>query len=271
MDLKMWARGFKPVALCLCAAMAQSPLFADGVTRTIQPLSSGCRVTLSWNFSGKVESDLILEERFVDGWYVDDSTVPFGSLDASWFSGRVARFAVKPSLLSQPGSISFVVIVGENAHLGVVSGDWKMYLGGAFRKGVISGENSLSVLVGIAGGSSAISGGVGGSGAAPDGWADALGGAGSSGSRPSSGAKAMVVEKAIAIKVFKVVDGAIELSYSGVSNAGVMVVEGCKGLGGTWTELKRMDVSAGDGKVILAVADAGACRFFRLKLLAEEE
>ena len=273
MDLKMLARDFRPVAFCFCAALAQGALFADGVTRIVEPVYNGCRVTLLWEFSGKVESDLILEERFANGWYVADSTVPFGSLDASWLSGRVARFAVKPSLLAQAGSISFVVIPGEGASLGTVAGDWKMYMDGTLRKGGVSGESRLSVLVGMSSGAGAFSGGAGASGAGSSSWAGASGGASASSSSGSSTSSTLraVVETAIAIKLFKVVDGVIELSYSGVSGAGVMVVEGCKGLGGTWTELKRMDVSAGDGKVTLAVADAGACRFFRLKFLTEEE
>ena len=110
-DSRFHGSGLRPfLAACACAALMQGALFAEGVTRTVEPVLGGCRVTLAWDFSGSVESDLILEERFAAGWTVDGATVPFASLDASWLSGTVARFAVKPSLLSQAGSITFTIV-----------------------------------------------------------------------------------------------------------------------------------------------------------------
>ena len=86
--------------LAALACLASNLLLADGVTRSVEPVPGGCRITLAWEFSGKVESDLIIEERFAPGWSVVDSTVPFGSLDASWLSGHMARFAVKSAMVS---------------------------------------------------------------------------------------------------------------------------------------------------------------------------
>ena len=229
--------------LCLGLALAWCSLFADGVTRTIESVAGGCKVTLAWAFSGTAESDLIIEERLARGWSVDDATVPFGSLDASWFSGSVARFAVKPALLAQPGSISFTVVCGEGATSGAIAGDWKMYLGGALRKGGIAGANGLAALSSGAGNSS--------------------------GSRNSSGSSS-VVATPVAITSFKIVGAGIELAYAGVATAGTLVVEGCVGLGQPWAEIKRFVVSAGDGKVTLALGEVGASRFFRLKFVAGE-
>ena len=224
----------------LCFCMAVTSVFADGVTRTVEPVPGGCEVTIAWEFSGKVESDLIIEERFPQGWSVDDSTVPFGSLDASWVSGSMARFAVKPGLLSEAGSISFTVMSGDGGTSGAVSGDWKLYLGGGLRKGRTAGTDGLA----------------------------ALSGATAAGTAAGTGAAA--AGKPVAITSFKVVGGAIELSYSGVGEAGTLVVEGGRGLAGkSWAEIKRLAVAAGDGKVEVGLGEAVGCCFFRIKFLSE--
>ena len=179
--------------------LAQGALWADGVTRTLEPVSGGCKVTLAWEFDGTVESDLIIEERLAKGWFVDDTTVPFGSLDASWFSGNVARFAVKPALLAKVGSISFTVVAGEGAESGAVVGDWKMYLAGSLKKGAVAGASNLLAL--------SVNAGTGGM----------LGVAGTTGAAGNTA----VVEKAVAITSFKMIGGGVvELSYSGWARAG---------------------------------------------------
>ena len=239
--------------LCVCMALGWGSLFADGVTRTVEPVDGGCRVTLAWAFSGAVESDLIIEERLARGWSVDDATVPFGSLDASWFSGSVARFAVKPALLAQPGSISFTVVSGEGATSGAIAGDWKMYLGGALRNGVVAGANGLAVLSGVAGGASCSSGASGAS------------------SSSESGVAGCSVAVPVTITSFKIDGAGIVLAYSGVAKAGTLLVEGCEDLGKSWKTIKGLAVSAGDGNVALEMGKADACRYFRLKFLTEAE
>lgn len=236
------------ISVSLGLALAWCPLFADGVTRALEPVAGGCQVTLSWEFAGNVESDLIIEERFARGWSVDDATVPFDSLDASWFSGTVARFAVKPSLLAQPGSIRFTLLCGEGAAAGSVAGDWKMYLGGTLRKGAVVGARELVAL-------------------------DGSGTAGSSGNSGVSGNAGVsaVAATPVAIKSFRVVGAGVELAYSGVATGGTLVVEGCAGLDKPWMEIKRLAVAAGDGMVTLSVDDVGASRFFRMQLLTEAE
>ena len=237
-------------ALCLGLALAQGSLWADGVTRSVEPVSGGCKVTLAWAFSGKVESDLVIEERFSPGWSVVDATVPFGSLDATWFSGNVARFAVKPAMLSADGSISFVVKSETDSATGTVAGDWQLYLNGKLQRGRIAGSDQLSTLVATPVKASVIKTGI----------AKAL-------------EAAQVVELSVAIKSFKVLgDSRIELSYSGVTKPGVLVIEGCEGLGKGWTTVKRVDgVPVGDGKVVVEKDEAGDCRFYRMKLLAKED
>ena len=227
--------------LAALACLASNLLLADGVTRAVEPVPGGCRVTLAWEFSGKVESDLIIEERFAPGWSVVDSTVPFSSLDASWLSGHMARFAVKPSLLAGAGSISFTVVPGESAVAGAIAGNWKMYLSGSLKNGAIGGNDALQ-----------------------EGGSDAAGG--QSGAAAGSGEDAV----AVAIKSFKIVPGAVELEYSGVAKPGILAVEGCEGLGGAWKEIARLPVAAGEGKVSLGLSNVGASRFFRMKLFAEE-
>lgn len=235
------------VALCLGLALAQGSLWADGVTRSIEPVAGGCKVTLAWAFSGKVESDLVIEERFTPGWSVDDATVPFGSLDATWFSGTVARLAVKNSLLAAPGSISFTVKFGADAASGTVAGNWQAYLGGLPRKGLVSGNTVLAVPVLVS--------------------------QGQAGGAANATANAKSVELAVAIASFKVLGGSlIELSYKGPAKVGTLVVEGCEGLGKPWAEVKRVEnVPVGDGKVTLTQEEVGVCRFYRMKLLTTEE
>lgn len=230
------------LSLGVCMALGQASLRADGVSRSVEPVDGGCRITIAWELTGRVESDLIIEERLASGWTVDGSTVPFGSLDASYLSGSLARFAVKSSILAEPGTISFVVMAGAGADSGTVVGDWKMYLNGVRRAGLVTGDAGLVAGVATTGGSGSSGGGSGGA-----------------------------LETAVTINSFKIVGGgACELKYSGVAQAGTLVVEGCAGLGGTWTELKRMAVVPGDGELTLSLVEAGGCSFFRMKLLTEE-
>ena len=250
MNLRSWLRtaGLRPMlSLGICLAMAQQALWADGVTRSLEPVSGGCKVTLAWDFAGKVESDLIIEERLAPGWSVNDATVPFGSLDATWFSGSIARFAVKPSLLKSPGSISFVVSTDAETASGTISGDWQMYLSGTLRKDAVVGQSALVASV------------------------DAV-------SSPRQGAEGdaegtpRLQEEAVSIASFKVLAGpCIELSYASLAKAGTLVVEGCEGLGKPWTEVKRQDVPEGAGKVEVKQSEAGKCCFYRMKLLTKGE
>ena len=230
-------------ALCVCTALECGSLFADGVTRSVEPVPGGCKVTLAWEFTGKVESDLVIEERLAQGWSVDSATVPFASLDASWFSGGVARFAVKPALLTEAGVISFTLMSDTGIACGTVSGDWKMYLNGALRKGGIAGQNTLNAIP-----MKTVASGT-------------VGATGTTGT----------AETPVAITSFEIVGGAVELSYSGVGKVGTLVVEGCAGLGKPWMEVKRNAVSAGHGKVILQLSEADGCNFFRIKLLTEAQ
>ena len=223
----------------LCVMLAQGALWADGVTRSVESVPGGCRVTLTWDFHGSVESALILEERFAAGWSVDDKTVPFSSCDATWFSGQIARFAVKPSLVEKTGSISFTVMSETELATGSVTGNWRMYLDGTLQNGTVVGSAGLSALKGDVSVTSVA-----------DNTADEF------------------VEMPVSIKSFKVLDGSrIELSYAGLVKAGTLVVEGCEGLGKTWMEVKRQEVSAGEGTVNF---EQGACRFYRMKLLTKE-
>ena len=239
---------FSGLTLCLCAALAQGPLFADGVARTAEAVQGGCRVTLAWDFAGSPGSALVIEERFPAGWLVDASTVPFGSLDASWLSEGVARFAVKSGLVAAPGSISFTIAAPEGASGGPASGDWMVYLDGRLKKGVSTGARSLSAIqTGLAGN----------------------GGAGTQATDTRSGLEG-VVRTPVAISSFRLLDGAVELSYRGVEVPGVLAVEGCEGLGAPWNSLKRTVVSPGDGTVLLESNEAGSSRFFRLYLLTEK-
>lgn len=242
-DSLFWRGGLKAVlVVCLGLSLAQCPVLADGVTRSVEPVAGGCKVTLAWDFSGHVESDLVIEERLAPGWSVVDSTVPFGSLDASWLSGPIARFAVKPALLSQAGSISFEVVCADGGTSGAVVGDWKMYLAGSLKRGAVAGAGVLETC-------------------------DGSGTAGATGSTDTHN----MVEAAVAIKSFNVNGGSCELSYAGAAKPGTLVVEGCKGLGKAWGEIKRAAIPAGDGKIRLEPGEIGGCTFFRLKLLTVEE
>ena len=227
----------------MCLALAQGALGASRVTRTVEPIEGGCRVSLTWSFSGNVESDLIVEERLTPGWMVDAETVPFGSLDASWFSGNVARFAIKPTLLAEDGEISFCV---RGTAAGSVSGSWQMYLDGVLCKGTVAGSSALSFAS----------------------KADVAVAEGTGAAEKTGTTK----ETAVSIASFKV-DGAsgIELSYVGLKGAGELVVEGCVGLGKTWAEVGRFAVSVGDGTVRLRQDEIGACRFYRMKFLTTEK
>ena len=60
-------------------------------------------------------------------------------------------------------------------------------------------------------------------------------------------------------------------TYAGLAQGGTLVVGGCADLGGSWTEVKRVAAAAGDGTVTLAQDEAGDNRFFKLKLVTEEE
>ena len=236
----------RTMAFAVALALAQGTVWANGVTRSVEPVSGGCKVTLAWTFSGTVESDLVIEERLAPGWSVDTTTVPFGSLDATSFSGSVARFAVKPSLLSADGSISFVVRPDAESASGTVAGDWQMYLSGALQKGNVAAESRVATL--------------------------SVASENQVGSGTESLEEAEIVETAVAIKSFRVVDGSrIELSYAALAKSGTLVVEGCEGLGKAWKPVKsKEDVPAGDGTVVVEKDEAGECRFYRMKLLTKE-
>lgn len=235
----------RTMAFAVALALAQGAVWADGVTRSVEPVSGGCKVTLAWTFSGTVESDLVIEERLAPGWSVDTTTVPFGSLDATSFSDSVARFAVKPSLLSADGSISFVVRPDAESASGTVAGDWRMYLSGALQKGNVAAESRVATL--------------------------SVASENQSGSGTESSEVTETVETAVAIKSFRVVDGSrLELAYAGLVGSGTLVVEGCEGLGKAWKPVKVENVLPGDGTVVVEKDEAGECRFYRMKLLTKE-
>lgn len=236
-------------ALCFGLVLTQGLSWADDVTRSVVPVAGGCQVTLSWNLSGKAASDLVIEERLAPGWSVDDATVPLDALDATWFSGSVARFAVKSSRLASPGSISFTVLPGDPSATGTIEGDWQVYLNSTLRTGTIAGQNALTAVDAVS--------------------SPRQGAEGSDGSDAEGTPR--LQENAVAIKSFRVDGGGVELTYSGLLKAGTLVVEGCEGLGKSWSELKRKDVSAGDGRVQLSASEVGACRFMRMKLLTVED
>ncbi len=233
----------KGIFLCLGLIVACGPLLAEGVTRSVAPVAGGCKVTLQWEFSGHVESDLIIEEHLATGWTVDATTVPLGALDATWFSGPVARFAVKPALLAKAGAISFTVVPAEGAISGAISGSWKLYLNGALSNGTVGGDAALSSLGGT--------------------LADS-----------STSGTINPVEKTrpLAVTSFKVLGGGgCQLSYAGVSKAGTIIVQGCEGLGKPWQELTRALVPAGDGTITLEADQIRGCHFMRMKIVVTEE
>jgi hypothetical protein len=210
-------------------------------------------VTLSWEFSGRVGSDLIIEERLAPGWIVDSATVPLVLLDATAFSGSVARFALKPTLLSNTGSFCFVVKPIDEVDSGMVSGDWQMYLGGTLQKGSVSGQTDLSFF------------------ATATHYLQA-GKTTTSGSEANSNADSQSAETAVAIAAFKVVDEShVRLSYVGLRNPGTLCVEGCVGLGRGWRPIVSKAVSAGDGEVELSTSTVdGTFCFYRMKVLTTE-
>ena len=230
----------KMLLAAVFAAALAGESFAEGVIRTIKPISGGCKVTLAWEFSEKAGSDLILEEQLASGWKVATESVPFNLLDATWFSGSTARFAVKRALAAKAGSISFNVFADKSAVAGAVKGGWMIYLGGKLKDKVTDGAVALT-----------------------------LGGTGTGGGAVAGGGSGSVSEgEQIAITSFKLLnDGQVELAYAGVAQAGMIVIEGCEGLDLPWVELKRLSVSAGDGKVILTTGEVGGSRFIRIKLL----
>ena len=242
------------LALCLGLSFAQGSLWADGVTRSLEPVVGGCKVTLAWAFSGKVESDLIIEERLAPGWAVDSTTVPLVLLDATAFSGSVARFALKPTLLSNTGSFSYVVRPIAEADSGTVSGDWQMYLGGTLRNGNVSGQTGLSFF------------------ATATHYLQADQTTASAGASDSDAAS-QSVETAVAIAAFKVLDEShVRLSYIGLKKAGTLYVEGCVGLGRDWRPITSKAVPAGDGEVELSTSTVdGTFCFYRMKLLTTED
>ena len=241
------------LALCLGLLLARCSLWADGVKRTLEPVLGGCKVTLSWEFSGRVGSDLIIEERLAPGWIVDSATVPLALLDATAFSGPVARFALKPTLLSNTGSFCFVVRPVDEVDSGTVSGDWQMYLGGTLQRGSVSGQTSLSFL------------------ATATHYMQS-GQAATYGGETSSGSDSQCAEAAVAITAFKVVDDShVRLSYAGLKNPGTLCVEGCVGLGRGWRPIMSKAVPAGDGDVELSTSTVdGTFCFYRMKVLTTE-
>lgn len=231
------------LALVIGLGLVQGSLWADGVTRSVEIGSAGCKVTLAWMFTGKIESDLVIEERFSSGWLVDGSTVPIKSLDATWLPGSVARFAVKPTL-AKSGSISFMVTPADASVTGTIAGDWKMYLNGALQQGAIVGSSVL--------------------GAVQRGKQTEF--------DLTSSEAVSCVEVPVAISSFRVLgDGDSELTYSGVAKVGTLVVEGCENLGKPWREIRRVEnVQPGGGTVVLGATEAKGLHFMRIKLITEE-
>lgn len=233
----------RTMAFAVALTLAQGAVCAN-VTRTITPGSGGCEVKLEWSFSGKVESDLVIEERFPTGWSVE--SIQADLLDAAWFTNSIVRFAVNPTNVLN-GSISFRV---SGSSSGTIVGTWQLYLNGKLQKGTVGGGANLPA-------SSAVA-------LIP-----------SSGEVSGHEVKAQAVEVAIpvAIKAFKVEAGPqFVLSYAGLPSAGTLVVEGCAGLGQDWLEAKRKEgVVAGDGSVTLNAEEAKGFRFYRMKFLTTEE
>lgn len=235
----------RTMAFAVALTLAQGAVCAN-VTRTITPGSGGCEVKLEWSFSGKVESDLVIEERLPSGWSMVDESVSIKLLDAWCCTNSFVRFAVNPTNVLN-GSISFRV---SGSSSGTIVGTWQLYLNGKLQKGTVGGGANLPA-------SSAVA-------LIP-----------SSGEVSGHEVKAQAVEVAIpvAIKAFKVEAGPqFVLSYAGLPSAGTLVVEGCAGLGQDWLEAKRKEgVVAGDGSVTLNAEEAKGFRFYRMKFLTTEE
>lgn len=252
------------LALCLGLSFAHGSLWADGVTRSLEPVVGGCKVTLAWEFSGKVDSDLIIEERLSPGWTVDSTTVPLVLLDATALSGSVARFALKPSLLANPGSFSFLVNSVDETVSGNVSGDWQIYRSGMLRKGNVSGGAVLSSL-GVVRQRLMASLQMVKSANGVDAFASEV--------STEQASDSAIVEIPVAISAFQVLDDShVRLSYVGLRTSGTLCVEGCVGLGKKWEPITSCEVSAGDGDVVLTSEGAIAkyC-FYRMKLLTTED
>lgn len=242
----------RTMAFAVGLALAQGAVWADGVTRSVKPVAGGCEVTLSWAFSGSVESDLVIEEQFTAGWSVDTSTVPYDKLDASWVSttasgAAIARFAVKPSLIgAESGSIGYVIRPDNGVTSGLVSGGWRLYLNGTLQKAPVAGGTALSALA-----------------STPKLMKRVVMSA-----RPAG---EQLVEIPVVITSFKLVDSSrIELSYVGLPKAGTLVIEGCENLGKTWSYIASAEVLSGDGAVAVKSEDVGERRFMRMKLLTKE-
>lgn len=236
----------RTMAFALALTLAQGPVWADVVvTRSITPKAGGCTVELSWEVSGKVESDLIIQETFSEGWSADlDTVTPADSLDAKWASASepVARFAIKPSLLSSKASISFDVKASAGVSAGTVAGDWRMYLDGALKMGAVSGDAGLADQ-----GSKTHSKPVMG----------------------PSGTK--TVEMAVTIASMSILgDSGLKLTYKNLPKAGTLVVEGCETLGAGWVKIAERTVSGGDYEIELTSQEVGSRHFMRTKLLTEE-
>lgn len=241
----------KTMAIALSLVLAQGAVWADGVTRTLQKEGDVYHVTLSWTFSGSVESDLVIEEQFPDGWNVDTESVPVdGTLDATWFSESIARFAVNPTNFVETGSIQFDVAPGPAAVAGSIDGDWRLYLTGTLQRGAIDaneqGKNLAAPGVPLT--------------ASPQ------------AKLATTATEELAVELPVAIKSFKMLSGSrIELTYGALPAAGRLVVEGCEGLGKAWAEITHMDVEAAADKVELEPEAVGNRRFMRMKLFTKEQ
>ena len=229
----------KLITLGAAVLLAGVTMAADGVTRTIQRTADGCCVTLAWSFESKIQSDLIIEERLAAGWSVNSDTVPFGSLDASWFNGSTVRFAIKPAMLKEPGSISFVIVAADGATDCVVSGEWQMYLGGKYCKAYVGGATVAS------------------SAAVADSGEASAGGSSESGDETE--------DRQLKISEFKIIPGGgAEIVYSGASKQGTMVVLGCENLGGNWQTVKEIVIGVGGGKVTVSAEEVGKCNFMKI-------
>lgn len=234
------------VVLCLGLSTAQCSLWADGVKRTVALEGGVCKVTLTCEFTGPVKSDLVIEEEFTSGWSVDTESVQLSDMDAFWSSNAVqksfARFAVPPDLATN-GHYEIKYSLKPGLVKGSVSGKWWIYLDdGKVRKSdvVCIGDNALQVSAGAV---SAV--------------------------QTAGESSKSVVESSVSITEFKVLSvSRIKLSYAGLTKSGNLIVEGCENLGKPWDEVKREQVSAGDGFVEL---EANGCNFYRMKLETKEE
>lgn len=235
----------RTMAFAVALTLAQGAAWA-GVTRTITPCSDGCEVKLEWSFSGKVESDLVIEERIPAGWSMKDSSVSTDSLDAWCCTNSIVRFAVNPNHVTN-GSI-VVTLESDSAQAGGrIAGNWQLYLDGTLTSGSVGGRLDLPVSAS----------------------ANAQQPVSTSGALPT--VQAVEVWQAIPIKSFKfAADSSCELSYE-APKIGTLVVEGCEGLGKDWMTVKSVEnVPAGAGTVTVEKDKTGNCRFYRMKLMTKE-